>query len=76
MPRNVRNWWATVHSDRDVSTGPVAKDGTLDIDLLARDHGSIVESFRLRGRAYNDGTLEMIVYGPDGQEVARHVTVR
>jgi hypothetical protein len=78
MPRNVRNWWVELDVDgvRKANTGPVGRDGTIDVFLYARDHGAAINSFHIAGRVLNDGRLHLTVDGPDGREVAEHVTER
>ena len=83
MPRNVRNWWVEGRADggssiggRSISFGPQSSGGGINIKILARDHGDIVDSFHLQGYAFPDGSLRLTVFGPDGEVVAVHETRR
>jgi hypothetical protein len=84
MPRNVRNFWVTLHVDgreTPVETGPRAKDGGFKIVIQQRENGGISnKTFEVIGRVLPDGLLQIGAYiVEDRREIgqtARLQTVR
>jgi len=78
MPRNVRNFWLSFTVDgRDskLESGPTAQDGGFQGEILIRREGGIDTAVVLRGVAYPDGSLELVVTGRNGDEVVGRIKI-
>lgn len=76
MPRNVRNFWMTARVDgreHELSGGPAARDGGLDVTVYQRSAGEPVEALSVTCRALPDGTLRLRVWQPGAAEPAVEV---
>lgn len=60
MPRNVRNFWIEADIDGRKSafaSGPVKKDGGINLRILQRSQGSIITALKVDGHVLSDGTI-------------------
>jgi len=78
MPRNVRNFWASLDVDgrnSPLASGPVGAGGGFSGDILIRRNGEIDKAARIRGIAYPDGSLELILTTYKNGEVLDRIKV-
>lgn len=64
MTRNVRNFWIDLDVDgrsSRIGTGPVSKDGGIDLYVRMRDNGCITLPVTIHGSAREDGTLTLTI---------------
>lgn len=64
MPRVVRNFWCEVKCDgrnSKLATGPVSKDGGMNITLYQRSDKGIITAVDIRCYADKDGNLITVV---------------
>jgi hypothetical protein len=78
-PCNVRNFWVECEPTdgtrrKKIGTGPVAKDGGLDITIYQRANGEVTSACSILGRSMADGSLVLTITTPNGE--LRHITIR
>jgi hypothetical protein len=79
MPRNVRNWWIEARIDgrtTRIACGPQSKIGGIEIRILQRNAGNIIEAVDVWGVAEDNGRLSLHArYGKDVKDAMKNKTV-
>ena len=75
MPRFVRPSWieVSIEGRKRFASGPCSKNGTMIVQFLVRDKGSVAESIRVETR-FVGSKHKLTVYDIEGVPVCAHTT--